>query len=59
MDLHRDDNDEIKQQRQMLIAQAAAAFVNINVAGALSYVELLYNKMSYHTFMLAGGCENC
>ena len=57
MDPHsNDDNDsdKIKQQRCMLIAQAAAIFMNTTVAGAIYYAEPLYNKTPYHTSVLTG-----
>jgi len=53
-DDNEDDEDEIKQQRQMLITQAAGIFVNTAIAGALTIIELLYNKMPYHTSVLTG-----
>ena len=51
---NEDDEDEIEQQRRMLIAQAAGIFVNTAIAGALTIIELLYNKMPYHTSVLTG-----
>ena len=50
----KDDKDKLKQQRWMLITQAASIFMNTTVAGALTTIELLYNKTPYHTSALTG-----
>jgi hypothetical protein len=49
-------DEEFEQQRRRLIAQAAAAFVNATVTGALLCLDVdpLYNKTPYHTSTLTG-----
>lgn len=49
-----EDEEELEQQRRMLIAQAAGIFVNTAVTGALAAIEPLYNKTPYHTSALTG-----
>ena len=49
-------DEELEQERQRLIAQAAAAVLNVTVTGALPCLESdpLYNKTPYHTSTLTG-----
>jgi hypothetical protein len=54
-ELDTDDEEEaLEHERRMLIAQAAAIFVNATVSGAILAVESLYNKTPYHTSALTG-----